>query len=258
MTQDFIPGGGCALITGSTDGLGYAIAEGLARAGCEVVIHGLEAEGAMRERCAALGKASYVRADLATPEGVSTLSEAARRAGHVGILVNNAVVRHFAPLAEFPADAWQRALAVNVTAPLQLAQAVLPGMRRRGWGRIINMASVYAVRGTAGRVDYVTTKSALMGLTRAIAMETSGEGITCNGVCPGTVLTPGIEQRVAASVAKGLSREEAERQVLVGKQPTGRFVEAGDVAQLVVFLCGSAARDITGAMLPMEGGWLSG
>jgi 3-hydroxybutyrate dehydrogenase len=255
-----IPGGGLALVTGSTDGLGYAVAEGLARAGCEVLLHGLEDESAMRERCAALGKgkAHYVRADLASGDGVKRLADAARAHGHVGILVNNAVVRHFAPLAEFPADAWQRALAVNVTAPLQLVQAVLPGMRARQWGRIINMVSVYATRGTAGRVDYVTSKSALMGLTRAIAMETTGDGITCNGVCPGTVLTPGIEQRVAASVAGGMSRDEAERQVLAGKQPTGRFIEAADVAQLVVFLCGTAARDITGAMLPMEGGWLSG
>lgn len=256
--MSLIPGGGVALVTGSTDGLGYAIAEGLAKAGCEVLLHGLEEEAAMRERCPALGKAHYIRADLATSDGARRLAEAARKLGHVGILVNNAVVRHFAPIAEFPADAWQRALAVNVTAPLQLAQAVLPGMRQRGWGRIINMVSVYAVRGTSGRADYVTTKSALMGLTRALAMETSGEGITCNGVCPGTVLTPGIEQRVAVSVAGGMSREDAERQVLAGKQPTGRFVEAADVAQLVVFLCGPAARDITGAMLPMEGGWLSG
>jgi len=255
--------GECALVTGSSDGLGYAIAQGLARAGCNVVLHGLEAESVVQPRCDELVQAHgvqarYVRSDLATEHGAHRLADAARELGEVGILVNNAVVRHFSPVAEFPIDAWQRALTVNLTAPLQLVQFLLPGMRSRGWGRIVNLSSVYGSRGTVNRIDYVTTKSALLGFTRAVALETSGEGITCNAVCPGTVLTPAIETRVAQIVAKGVPREEAERQVLAGKQPTGRFVEAGDVAELIVFLCGPAGRDITGAMLPMDGGWLAG
>ena len=147
---------------------------------------------------------------------------------------------------------------VNVSAAFHLVRLTLPGMRLRGWGRIVNMTSVYGERGTANRVDYVTTKSALLGFTRAVAMETIRDGITCNAVSPGSVLTPGNEKRVKEMVERdGLETAEAEQRFLEGKQPTGRFVRPEDVAALVTFLCSAAARDITGAVLPVDGGWLA-
>ncbi len=248
--------GRTALVTGSTDGLGLAIAAALARAGCRVVLHGLLDAAEMTGTLAALGGGHrYVRADLGHADGVAALAGAA---GRVDVLVNNAVVRHFAPLVEFPAERWGAALAVNVTAPLQLIQRLLPGMRAAGWGRIVNMASVYGQRGTPGRVDYVTTKAAVLGLTRAVAAELAGEGVTCNAVCPGSVSTPGTEGRVEALMAQGgLGREEAVRLFLAGKQPSGRFVQAGSVAAMVVFLCGAAGADVTGAVLPVDGGWMA-
>lgn len=254
-----------ALITGSSNGLGLAIAEALAGAGCNLVLHGLAPEAEVAPTCARLRaahgiKAAYVRSDLFSEAGVVALADAARaELGGIDILVNNAVVRHFGPVESLPLEAWQRALAVNLTAAFRLVQLALPGMRARGWGRIVNLTSVYGSRGAMNRADYVTTKTALIGLTRAVAMETVATGITCNAVCPGTVMTPGIDVRVKELMASaGLAREDAERRFLEGKQPTGRFVQAADVGALVAFLCGAAAQDITGAVLPMEGGWLAG
>ena len=253
-----------ALITGSADGLGYAIAAALAKAGCDVVLHGVEPEDEAGPRARALAdahgvRAAYVRADLSHEQGVDSMLDRARtHIGSIDVLVNNAVVRHFSPIQDFPGDAWERALKVNLTAPFQAVKRLLPDMRARGWGRIINMSSIYGIRGTRDRVDYVTTKAALLGFTRAVAAETAGEGITCNAVCPGSVRTPAIERRLQGLLASGLAAEEAERRFLAGKQPTGRFIDADDVAALIVFLCSPAGRDISGATLPVDGGWLAG
>jgi 3-hydroxybutyrate dehydrogenase len=254
----------CALVTGSTNGLGLAIASALARSGCDIVLSGVVAPAEATQACAALAVAhgidtTYVQADLSSHAGAAGLVERLHaQVKSPDILVNNAVVRHFAPIESFPTDAWDRSLAVNVSAAFDLARLLLPAMRARGWGRIVNMTSIYSQRGAAERVDYVTTKSALLGLTRAIALETVGAGITCNAVAPGSVLTDAIDARIRAIIdAQGVSRAEAERRFLAGKQPTGRFVQADHVADLVVFLCGPSAGDITGAMIPMDGGWLA-
>ncbi|HSH92096.1 MAG TPA: SDR family NAD(P)-dependent oxidoreductase [Ramlibacter sp.] len=257
-------GGKTALVTGSTAGLGFAMAQGLAQAGCNVVLHGLEQPDAMRDAQAGLErahgvKAGYVRADLSDAAQITgMLAEISQRHGAVDVLVNNAVARHFAPIELFPADAWDNALAVNVTAAFHAIRLCLPAMRQRGWGRIFNMTSVYGLRAVTNRIDYVTTKAALMGMTRAVALETVNQGITCNAICPGSVLTPSIDTRVQAMMQEqGLDRDEATRQFLAGKQPIQRFVDASHIADLLVFLCGPAGRDITGAMLPVEGGWLA-
>jgi 3-hydroxybutyrate dehydrogenase len=254
-----------ALITGSTAGLGYAIAEGLARSGCDVVLHGLEDEGAVAPQREALQeqhgvRVAYVRADLSGEQGARDLVQGVETAlGGLDILVNNAVTRHFAPIDQFPVQAWEKALAVNVSAAFHLVRLALPAMRARGWGRVINMTSIYGERGTVNRVDYVTSKSALLGFTRAVAMETLRDGITCNAVSPGSVLTPGTETRVQQICDEdGIDRAQAERQFLQGKQPSGRFVRPEDVAAAVAFLCSEAARDITGSVLPIDGGWLAG
>lgn len=256
--------GKTALITGSVAGIGQAMAEGLAAAGCRIVLHGIDDAATAQPVCEDLARrqdveVGYVRADLAdTPAIESMMAEVSARHGGVDILVNNAVTRHFAPIESFPPEAWDRALAVNVSAAFHAIRLALPGMRARGWGRIFNMTSVYGERAVTHRIDYVTTKTALIGMTRAVALETVNQGITCNAICPGSVLTPNIDQRVQALMqAQDLDRDEATRQFLAGKQPTGRFVEPGHVADLLVFLCGAAGRDITGAMLPVEGGWLA-
>ncbi len=257
--------GKTALVTGSTGGLGRGIAEGLAAAGCNIVLHGLAATSEGEDACASIGDAysvdvRYVRADLTDPTAIESMVNDLHETGkRIDVLVNNAVVRHFAPVEAFPREAWDAALAVNVSAAFHLIRLTLPGMRAHGWGRIFNMTSVYGSRGATNRIDYVTTKSALLGMTRAVAMETIGQGVTCNAVCPGTVLTPNIEMRVQALMdQRGVDRATATREFLAGKQPHADFIDARDIAALVVFLCGPASGDITGAMLPMEGGWLAG
>ncbi|MBN3846057.1 SDR family oxidoreductase [Paraburkholderia sp. Ac-20342] len=256
--------GKTALVTGSSHGLGFAMADALATAGCQVVLHGVEPPAHVEEVRAAFEakhgrRADYLQVDLGDACAVERMMfEVIERLGSIDVLVNNAVVRHFAPIDAFPVDRWEQALAVNLSAAFHSIRLALPGMRERGWGRIFNMTSVYGMRGTVNRVDYVTTKSALLGLTRAVAAETMGQGITCNAICPGAVHTPTSENRIQALMEDtGLDRETAVERFLTGKQPTGRFVEAAHVADLVVFLCGDAAAQMTGAMLPVEGGWLA-
>jgi 3-hydroxybutyrate dehydrogenase len=256
--------GKAALVTGSSNGLGFAMAEGLARAGCNVVLHGLETPESMAGALAEFERkhdvsAIYLQADLTDPAAIARLVSGAReRVGGIDILINNAVVRHFAPIEDFPAERWNAALAVNLSAAFHAIQLSLPDMRARGWGRIFNMTSVYGSRATANRVDYVTTKTALLGLTRAVAVETLHQGVTCNAICPGSVQTPNIDSRIAQLMnEQDLERDAAVKQFLTGKQPTGVFVDAAHVADLVVFLCSDAGSQITGAMMPMEGGWLA-
>lgn len=256
--------GRTALVTGSSHGLGHAMADALAAAGCRVVLHGVEAPAQVETMRSAFEekhgyRADYLQADLGDVRAVERMvSDAIERVGTLDVLINNAVVRHFAPIEAFPVEKWDEALAVNLSAAFHAIRLTLPGMRERGWGRIFNMTSVYGMRGTANRVDYVTTKSALLGLTRAVAAETMGQGITCNAICPGAVHTPTSENRIKALMAdKDLDRDTAVAQFLSGKQPAGQFVQASHVAALVLFLCGDAATEMTGAMLPVEGGWLA-
>lgn len=256
--------GRTALVTGSTGGLGHAIAEGLAQAGCHVMLHGLAADELLEPLRDELARAhdvevGYVRADLADAAAIEAMmAEARGRHGAVDILVNNAVTRHFAPVESFPVQAWDHALAVNVSAAFHTIRLALPGMRERGYGRIVNMSSVYGQRGVPNRIDYITAKAALQGMTRAVAIETVNSGITCNAICPASVLTPSIDERVNALMQeRELARDAAVREFLAGKQPTQRFVEGAHVAALVVFLCGEPGRDITGALLPVDGGWLA-
>ena len=256
--------GKTALITGSAGGLGFAMAQELARAGCNVVLHGIEPAEGLRARRAALEEAhgvatAYMQVDLsdcaATERMVGDIHE---RHGGIDVLVNNAVTRHFAAVDAFPVECWDRALAVNLSAAFHTIRLSLPGMRERGWGRIFNMTSVYGARGIANRIDYVTTKTALIGMTRAVAVETVNQGITCNAICPGAVLTPTSELRIDALMEEtGMSREDATRRFLEGKQPTHRFIDAAHVAQMLVFLCGPAGSEITGAVMPVEAGWLA-
>jgi len=253
-----------ALITGSTGGLGLAMAWALARAGCDLMLNGIEIPAEFAATCRQIADEAGVKvccteADLSASDEVLKLVEAARDAlGGVDILINNAVVRHFAPIVDFPTDKWEAALAVNLSAAFHAIRSVLPGMRERNFGRIFNMTSVYSQRGATDRVDYVTTKAALLGLTRAVALENLDYDVTCHSICPGSVRTPGTEQRIAKMMLEeSIDRPTAESRFLEGKQPGGQFVRPESVASLIVFLCGPAARDMTGAFMPVEAGWLA-
>ncbi|QHI99530.1 SDR family oxidoreductase [Xylophilus rhododendri] len=257
--------GRTALVTGSAGGLGLAMGQALAEAGARVVLHGLEPEACMQAACAAMSASTgaevlYRQVDLTDPAAIASMMQALIAGfGGIDILVNNAVTRHIAPIDDFPPEAWDRALAVNLSAAFHTIRLALPGMRQRRWGRIFNMSSVYGSRATPNRIDYVTTKSAILGMTRSVALEAAADGITCNALCPGAVHTPGAEARIQKLMLdEDVDYEEAMKRFLVGKQPSGKFVESRHVAELLVFLCGSAGNEINGAMLPMEGGWLAG
>jgi 3-hydroxybutyrate dehydrogenase len=255
--------GKTALVTGSSGGIGLAIAQELAAAGSNVVLHGLEDSSAVVEQLAALRlfgvSATYHQKDLQNPKEVEQLvALTLEQFGCIDILVNNAVTRHFSPIEAFPTERWDQALSVNLSAPFHFVKVCLPLMRQAGWGRIINMTSVYGSRGTPNRIDYVTTKSALIGMTRAIAAEVVGQNITCNALCPGSVLTPNIESRIRALMQeKKLDWEVATAEFLQGKQPGGKLIPAKHLAELALFLCTSAGGQMNGAVLPMENGWLA-
>jgi len=254
--------GKCALITGSTAGLGFAIAEALAGEGCNVVLNGIapvEAGTAAQQRLAkafAVG-AIYAQADISQLAEIQRLITASvTQFGSIDIVVNNAVVRHFEPIENLKPVDWEQSLAVNLSAPFHIVRLVLPMMRARGWGRIFNLSSYYASRAAEDRIGYVTTKTALIGMTRAIALEADGHDITCNAICPGTLATPDIMARIGKlAAAEAISEDEATRRYLAGRRPAGRFVGLDSVGGLIAFLCGPGGRDITGAVLPVDGGW---
>jgi 3-hydroxybutyrate dehydrogenase len=248
-----------ALVTGATAGLGLVVAEGLAGAGANIVLHDIAApkEAADRLRGGFGVEVIAAEADLSKRCAIETMmSDLLGRCGAIDILVNNAVVRHFAAVGQFSPDHWEQALAVNLSAPFHLIRLALPAMTQRNWGRIINMGSIYSSRAVEDRIDYVTTKTAILGITRAVAIETARSGITCNTICPGTLPTPAILNKLSAMAAEtGRSIEDTTRDYLGARQPTQRFIAMDAVAAMVVFLCGPAANDITGASLPIDGGW---
>jgi len=248
-----------ALVTGATAGLGLAVAESLAGAGANIVLHDLVEPKETRDRLRSRfdSEVVSVAADLSQRASIETMmADLLGRLAPIDILVNNAVVRHFAPVEQFAPEHWEEALAVNLSAPFHLIRLALPAMKKRGWGRIINMASIYSTRAVADRIDYVTTKTAILGMTRAVAIETVTSGITCNAICPGTLPTPAIQEKIAGiAAAKGQAIDAATRDYLSARQPTGRFVAMEAVGAMAVFLCGPAAQDITGATLPIDGGW---
>ena len=264
ITMDAGVAGKTALVTGATGGIGIEIAKSLARQGCKVMLTGLgsadECERCRREvEAVASREIAFHGADLADAAALRALVEATEsRLGPLEILVNNAATRNFHLIDDMPDDAWQRALDVNLTAPFRLIKLALPGMRARKWGRIINITSCWGLTGTVGRGDYVSAKHGLVGLTRAVALETVADNITCNAIAPGSVITPHAERQVRERMERdGLDWDEAARQFLKTRQPSGRFVTPEKIADLVVFLCSDAASEMTGQPIAMDGGWLS-
>ena len=262
--------GRAALVTGSTRGIGQAIARALVVEGCNVMLNGFGDVGAIEKDRAALAEehgvdVRYNGADLAMESDVDALTRATEDAfGSVDILVNNAVIRYFHNIDNFNRKDWNHALAVNVTAPFLLTQNVLPSMRQRGWGRIVNFSSVLGLAARSGRADYVMAKTAMLGITRATAAETRSEpNITCNAICPGSVLTPNTEIKIGELAEEtGLNFDEARGEYLRRRGQTTGYIEPARVANLVAFLCREEASDITGAAIPIDRGrsatWLDG
>jgi 3-hydroxybutyrate dehydrogenase len=254
--------GRAALVTGSTSGIGLAIAEALAAQGTMVVINGLGDARAIEAQCRELASrhdvsVRYDDADMSAPEAVAEMVERSIRAfGRVDILVNNAGIQHVSPIEEFPTSKWDAILSINLSAVFHATRAVLPDMRARGWGRIINIASAHALVASPFKSAYVSAKHGVVGFTKVTALETAEAGITCNAVCPGYVWTPLVEQQVAAqAAAHGISQDDVVRKVLLAEQPTKRFATVEEIAGVVTFLCGPAAASITGAAIPVDGGW---
>lgn len=254
--------GRTVLITGSTAGIGYAGAQAFAAEGCNVVLNGIEGPEVVAEKARLLREQYGVEvlaseADVGDAAAVESLvQEAQARFGAVDVLVNNAVTRVFGPIEACSTEEWERALAVNLSSAFHAIRLTLPRMRERDWGRIINVSSVFGLFGAADRASYVTTKTALIGLTRAVALETVKSGITCNALCPGSVNTTLSGKLIAGIMEQeSLSEEAAIERFLVGRQPAGRFVDPASVAAMMIFLCGPAGRDVTGATLPIDLAW---
>jgi 3-hydroxybutyrate dehydrogenase len=253
-----------AVVTGSTSGIGMGIATALASKGYAIMLNGQGDLDAIEKQRADLASIFKVRvlyngADLAHPEEcVQLIEDSIGRLGRVDILVNNAGIQHVAPIEDFPVDRWDAILGLNLSSAFHTIRAVLPAMRTRGWGRVVNIASTHGMVGSTGKVAYVASKHGLIGLTKVVALETATQGITCNAVCPGWVHTPLVQRQVEArATADGIDLERATRELLLEKQPTGCFTTVEQVGALVAFLCTEAAENITGACIPIDGGWLA-
>ncbi|MET0481989.1 MAG: 3-hydroxybutyrate dehydrogenase [Aestuariivirgaceae bacterium] len=254
--------GKTALVTGSTSGIGLGIARALAEAGAGVVLNGLavraEAEALARQLGSEHGvPVSYSDADMADPLAIEAMvGDAMGQHGQVDILVNNAGVQHVAPIDEFPSAKWDLILAINLSSAFHTTRLVLPQMRRRGFGRIINVASAHGLVGSPFKSAYVAAKHGLIGLTKVTALEAAEDGITCNAICPGYVSTPLVEAQIDGQAkAHGIPREQVIRDVLLAQQPNKRFATVEEMGAIALFLAGPGAASITGAALPADGGW---
>lgn len=254
--------GTTAIVTGSTSGIGLGIATALAAAGSRVMLNGFGDQAAIEQIRQGLAErhgieAAFSPADLSKPAEIRQLiADTERELGPVDILVNNAGIQHVAPVEEFPDDQWDAILEINLSAAFHAIKAVLPGMKRRQWGRIINIASVHGLVASAEKAAYVAAKHGLVGLTKVVAIETVNSGITCNAICPGWVLTPLVQQQVEAKAKEtGMRVDRAKEELLREKQPMLKFTTPEQIGQLAVFLCRGDAATLTGAAVPVDGGW---
>ena len=254
--------GRSAIVTGSTSGIGLGVAESLAAAGARVMLNGLGEAAEIERTRAALAERHgvpvvYDRADMSKPEQIRAMVErAATELGGVDILVNNAGIQFVAPIVDFPEAKWEAILGINLSAAFHATKAALPGMIARRWGRIVNIASAHGLVGSPYKSAYVAAKHGVLGLTKVTALEAALDGVTCNAICPGYVWTPLVEKQIDEQArAHKLPRESVIRDVLLAKQPNKRFATVEEIGALTAFLAGEHAASITGAAIPVDGGW---
>jgi len=249
--------GKTALVTGSTSGIGLGIARKLAAAGAQLILNGFgDSDAAQAEAARFGGQVGFHPADLSRPEQIAELfAYGARDFAGVDILVNNAGIQHVAPVEEFPPERWDAIIAVNLSAVFHATRLALPGMRQRGWGRIINIASVHGLVGSAQKAAYVAAKHGVVGLTKVVALETATTDITCNALCPGWVLTPLVQQQIDERARADGDVQRARHDLLAEKQPSLEFVTPEQLGELTLFLCSDAGRQVRGAAWNMDGGW---
>ena len=251
-----------AIVTGSTSGIGEAIARTLAAEGCNVMLNGFGDAGqieALRKEIETAHQVSvsYNGADVSKADQVAAMvAQAEKEFGSVDILVNNAGIQFVAPIEEFPVEKWDAVIATNLSAAFHASRAAIPGMKKKGWGRIVNIASAHGLVASAGKTAYVAAKHGILGLTKAVALEVANDGITCNAICPGWVLTPLVEKQIKDNSAKQNVSEDAARTALLAeKQPMHAFTSPQQIGAMVVFLCGDNASTITGVPMSIDGGW---
>lgn len=254
--------GKTALVTGSTSGIGLGIARALAAQGANVLFNGFGdsavIEGVQNDVRSEFGvQAAYHNADMSRPAEIEAMMKfAAERFGAVDILVNNAGIQHVASVEDFPVEKWDAIIAINLSSAFHTTRLALPSMKAKNWGRIINVASVHGLVGSAQKSAYVAAKHGIVGFTKVTALENASTGVTCNAICPGWVLTPLVQKQVDARASeKGLSNDEAKRSLLSEKQPSGEFVTPEQLGELAVFFCSPAASQVRGVAWNMDGGW---
>jgi 3-hydroxybutyrate dehydrogenase len=254
--------GKTALITGSTSGIGLGIARTLAAQGANVVLNGFGDKQAVERLCAEISEREgvevrYDGANLSQPNEIEAMmGKALAEFGCIDLLINNAGIQHVAAVEEMPLDKWDAIIAVNLSAAFHTVRLAIPAMKKRGWGRVVNVASAHALVASPYKSAYVASKHGIAGFTKSVALEVAPSGITVNAICPGYVLTPLVEQQIPDTAkARGISAEAVIRDVLLAAQPTKKFVTVEQVAALTAFVCSDDAASITGAVLPIEGGW---
>jgi 3-hydroxybutyrate dehydrogenase len=249
-----------AVITGSNSGIGLGIAEELARAGADVVLNSFTDSAADHALAADIAArfgvtARYIAADMSKGADCRALIAAA---GGCDILINNAGIQFVAPIEEFPTEKWDQIIAINLSSAFHTTAAALPYMRAKGWGRVINVASAHGLTASPYKSAYVAAKHGVVGLSKTIALECAGQGITCNAICPGYVLTPLVEAQIPEQMAvHGMGRDEVIAKVMLARQPSRQFATAGQIGGTAVFLCSAHAAQITGTTISVDGGWTS-
>ncbi|MHB8950606.1 MAG: 3-hydroxybutyrate dehydrogenase [Rhodoferax sp.] len=250
--------GKTALVTGSTSGIGLGIAKALAAQGANIVLNGFGDVDGPKAEVAALGvKVAYHGADMSKPAEIEDMLKfAAAQFGQVDILVNNAGIQHVARIENFPVERWDAIIAINMSSAFHATRLALPAMQKANWGRIINVASVHGLVGSAEKSAYVTAKHGVVGLTKVTALENATTGVTCNAICPGWVLTPLVQKQVdAKAAAGGISNLEATQQLLGEKEPSLQFTTPEELGALAVFFCSPAGNNVRGVAWNMDGGW---